>query len=146
MGLRHLSRTLGRLGHGHSLPGPWPRQARPFYLRAPAPARRASGFFRVSAFAFALGAFFFALFAFALVFAFFLFLRLLGFALLLLGQREGRGDFLAGAAGAGLEAFQFFVEEGADRVVVRVPHDVVELVRILVDVVELFLTVGPLDV
>ena len=32
-------RTLGRLGHGHSLPGPWPR--RPFPSRAPASDGRA---------------------------------------------------------------------------------------------------------
>jgi hypothetical protein len=30
------SRTPGRLGHGHSLPGPWPRRPGPFHLRAPA--------------------------------------------------------------------------------------------------------------
>src|ERR1700748_272281 len=29
-------RTLGRLGHGHSLPGPWPRRPRPLLLRATA--------------------------------------------------------------------------------------------------------------
>ena len=90
--------------------------------------------------------FFFALFAFAFPFALFLFLFQFDLELLLLGQRDLRRDFLAGAPGAVLEAFQFGVEEGADREVVRVADHVVELVRVLVDVVELFLAVRPLDV
>ena len=39
-GVRDEARTSprhpGRLGHGHNLPGPWPRRPRPFQLRAPA--------------------------------------------------------------------------------------------------------------
>src|SRR5262249_55931707 len=95
---------------------------------------------------FARFAFAFALFAFAFPFALFLFLFPLDFELILLGQRELFGDFLAGAAGALLHADQFVVQEGADRRVVLVPDDVVELVRVFVDVVELLLAVRPLDV
>jgi hypothetical protein len=34
------SRALGRLGHGHSLPGPWPRRPRPFQPASASPMRR----------------------------------------------------------------------------------------------------------
>src|SRR5580692_8704123 len=45
MSLCDLFRTLGRLGHGSSLPGPWPRRRGPFRLRASAHPGRTSHHF-----------------------------------------------------------------------------------------------------
>src|SRR5215207_11530963 len=85
-------------------------------------------------------------FAFLFFPPFFFASLLVDLALLLAGEREFRGDFLAGAADAALEADQLGVEEGADRREVGNADDVVELVGVLGDVVELFLAARPLDV
>src|SRR5215213_3085219 len=85
-------------------------------------------------------------FAFPFFLPFFFAPLLVDLALLIAGERERRRHFLAGAADAGLEADQLGVEEGPDRGEVGDADDVVQLVRVLGDVVELFLPIGPLDV
>ncbi len=76
---------------------------------------------------------------------FFAFLSALA-AELLARQRNLGGDLAAGPADAVLEPAQFAVDRVADREEVGDPDDVVELVRVAVDVVELLLAVGPGDV
>ena len=96
-------------------------------------------------------AFLFPLFPFLLLFLVFLLFPACGRDAILPVQRDFRRFFLAGPADAVLEPAASStrltaVEVVADREVVRDPDQVVELVRVLVDVVELLLAVRPGDV